>query len=103
MKFYHGTSEIAWKKIQEEGILFGGDGYHNRNDKKCYRYTYLTPEIAYAEDYGDVILEVNYDPVGIDGTGTDNYGFDPPEGEICWQFSVFIPILINKVKRIDND
>lgn len=99
MKFYHGTSKESWEKIKAEGILFGGDGYHNRNDKKAYRYTYLTPDISVAKKYGEVLLEVEYTPVGA-GSGIDNYGFDPPEGEYCWQFSVFIPIHLSNVKRI---
>lgn len=90
MIFYHGTSKKAWDKIQEEGMLWG---IHS------YRYTYLTPDIEMAKEYGDVVLEVTYDPKGV-GSGVDNYGFDPPEGMICWQFSVFIPIDICNVKRI---
>ena len=102
MIFYHGTTEDAWKKIQAEGVLWGGYVYHNENNKAGYRYTYLTPEKETAMSYGrgEVLLEVEYDPVGIDGRGIDNYGFDPPLGEICWQFSVFIPIPVDKVKRI---
>ena len=99
MKFYHGTSEKNWKLIQEEGVLWGIG--------RSYRYTYLTPEIGIAKGYGDVILEVDYIPVGIDGNAIDNYCFEheiPKEerekGAICWQFSVFIPIDIKKVKRI---
>lgn len=101
-KFYHGTSEEAWKKIQKEGVLWGGDAYHNRGYKDGYRYTYLTPKRYIAESMGrgPVILEVEYEPIGIDGRGIDNYGFDPPPGQICWQFSVFVPIPISKVKRI---
>jgi hypothetical protein len=89
MIFYHGTNEEAWLKIIKEGVLWG---VHS------YRYTYLTPEINIAKEYGSVLLEVDYIPTGI--RGIDNYGFDPPPGMICWQFSVFIPISISKVKRI---
>ena len=102
MKFYHGTSEEKWKKIQEEGVLWGYNIHKNPDgtEYRGYRYTYLTPEIEVANEYGDVLLEVEYDPVGIDGRGIDNYGFDPPEGQTCWQFSVFIPIPIKNVMRV---
>ncbi len=93
MIFYHGTDERAWKAIQEEGVLWG---IHS------YRYTYLSPHLEVAEVYAKpVLLEVSYDPVGIDGTETDNYGFDPPPG-MTWQFSVFIPIPLSRVRRIDQ-
>jgi hypothetical protein len=91
MIFYHGTSEENWEKIQKEGILWGIG--------RSYRYTYLTPEIEVAKGFGNVILEVIYEPLGV-GSGIDNFGFDPPPGMSCWQFSVFIPIEISKVKRI---
>ena len=102
MKFYHGTTEENWKKIQAEGILWGGDTYHKTRGKQGYRYTYLTPYLEVAEQYGskEVILEVEYDPVGVDGRGIDNYGFNPPQGQTCWQFSVFIPIGLEKVRRL---
>ena len=97
MRFYHGTNEKAWKAIQEEGVLWGGYTYHKTGEG--YRYTYLTPEIEIAMKYGPVVLEVEYEPVGA-GTGIDNYGNDPQPGQICWQFSVFVPISIEKVKRV---
>lgn len=91
MKFYHGTSKEKWKLIKREGILWG---IHS------YRYTYLTPEIEIAKAYGEIILEIDYRPVGINGKGIDNYGFNPPEGETCWQFSVFIPIPLTMIKQL---
>jgi len=103
MIFYHGTTKKKWRLIKKEGVLWGYNIHKNLDGTtyKGYRYTYLTPDITIASDYGDMMLEVEYDPVGVDGTGTDNYGFDPPEGQICWQFSVFIPIPISKVKIIN--
>ena len=89
MIFYHGTSEENWKKIQREGILFG--------QGLSYRFTYLTPLIEMARSYGNIVLEVEYEPVGV-GSGIDNYGFNPPEGMICWQFSVFVPIPLSNVR-----
>lgn len=56
MKFYHGTSYEAWEKIQEEGILFG------KNDDDQIRCTHLAFNTIFAENFGDVILEVEYDP-----------------------------------------
>ncbi len=102
MIFYHGTSEEKWALIQKEGVLWGYNIYKNPDGTtyRGYRYTYLTPEIEIAKKYGDVILEIEYEPVGVDGRGIDNYGFNPPEGETCWQFSVFIPIGLDKIKRI---
>lgn len=106
MKFYHGTSKDNWEKIKQEGVLWGGCTFHATNGRSGYRYTYLTPHIEVAEAYGDVILEVEYSPKGV-SIGKDNYYFEheiPEEerahGATCWQFSVFIPIEINKVKQI---
>lgn len=100
MKCYHGTSEEKWKLIQEEGVLWGYNTYTNPDGStyRSYRYTYLSPDLEISKNYGNIVLEIDYEPTGI--TGIDNYGFDPPEGETCWQFSVFIPIELNKVKRI---
>ena len=104
MKFYHGTTEDNWNKIKEEGILYGGYTFHKTNGKEGYRYTYLTPDIEMAKKYGNILLEVEYNPIGvgnlINSKTIDNYGLNPPPGEECWQFSVFIPINIDKVKVI---
>jgi len=101
--FYHGTSRKKWKLIKKEGVLWGYNIHKDENGKpyRGYRYTYLTPHIEVTSmGAGNIILEIEYDPVGVDGTGTDNYGFDPPEGQTCWQFSVFVPIPISKVKKM---
>jgi len=109
MKCYHGTSIEKWNLIQEDGQLWGYNIYKNPDgsEYRSYRYTYLSPEIKIAEEYGDVILEIDYEPVGVDGTETDNFCFDYDipmdelkKGAYCWQFSVFIPISLDKVKRI---
>ena len=96
MKFFHGTTEANWEKIQKEGVLWGGDSWHKTNGKEGYRYTYLTPDIKVARMFGNVMLEVEYEPVG-NRNGIDNYGFDPPPGMSCWQFSVFVPISISDI------
>lgn len=110
MIFYHGTSEEKWRLIQEEGILWGYNIHKDENGKsyRGYRYTYLTPDIEVARGFDKgVMLEIKYEPVGVDGTGTDNYCFehnipepDRSEGAFCWQFSVFVPISLEYVKRI---
>lgn len=100
MKFYHGTTKENWNKILNEGVLWGYNIHKNSDGTEYmgYRYTYLTPDIEIAKQYGSILLEVDYEPVGVDGRGIDNYGFDPPKGMTCWQFSVFIPITLNKVR-----
>lgn len=89
MKFYHRTTTDNWIKIQEEGVLWG---------QHSYRYTYLSP-FDVGDSYGDVLLEVNYEPKG---NPDDNYGFNPPKGQVCWQFSVFKPISIANVKVVSQ-
>lgn len=92
MKFFHRTTERAWEAIQAEGVLWGipsGD---------VARRTYLAPpEVILHDSFGAVLLEVDYEPRGA---GADNYGFDPPPGQICWQVTVFMPIPIEAVRRI---
>lgn len=85
MKFYHRTKLENWKKIQEEGILWGIG--------ESYRYTYLSP-YDFGESYGPILLEVEYDPVGIDETQTDNYKLDcpraPPVGNFLYLFQLIL-------------
>ena len=97
MKFFHGTTRENWLKIQEDGVLWGG-----HDPPEGHRHTYLTPDIEMARKYGDVVLEVDYEPQGA-GSGVDNFGFDPPPGEECWQFVVFVPIDIRKVDERRTD
>ena len=84
MKFYHGTDESSWDKIQSEGMLWG---IRTLAPSRC---TYLAAKQEDVEDYGNVVLEVEYDPNNKD----DNYHPD------AWQLRVYVPILINKVKRL---
>ena len=123
MIFFHGTTEARWKKIQEEGVLWGGDSYHRTNGAEGYRYTYLTPAIHVAQQYGriepegttQVMLLVSYEPIGVgirdsNDKAIDNYVHqrdrieeqlaDPDHYHYCWQFSVFKPIPIAQVIRI---
>ena len=83
MKFYHGTSKDIWEKIKSEGVLFGV-----RNAPS--RCTYLSVDIEEAKCYGEIVLEVDYNP--ILNTHKNNY----IDG--CWQLRVYEPILIENVK-----
>ncbi len=96
MRFYHGTSKATWQQIQLEGVLWGIHYTHPEHTLR--RYTYLSPHIEVAQAYGDIVLEVDYSPTGKNGI--DNYGFSPPPGQTCWQFSVFNPIPLIRVRRI---
>jgi len=93
MKFFHRTTEENWAKIQEEKILWG------KSSSRTYRYTYLALK-DWGDSYGNVLLEVEFEPKKEDFGKIHNYGFDPPPGQICVQFSVFVPIPLDKVKRI---
>ena len=84
MKFYHGTTKELWDQIQQEGMLWG---VRPLAPSRC---TYLATYKEDAEQYGDVVLEVEYVPNNKD----DNYH---PE---AWQLRVYVPILINNIKRL---
>jgi len=101
--WYHGTTHAAWQAAQEEGVLWGVPSPGPPDGRSGYRHTYLTPDLDVAVGFGPVMLEVEYKPVGVDGTGRDNYGFDPPLGQYCWQFSVFGPIPIAQVHVVPED
>lgn len=102
MIFYHGTSQENWKAIQEEGFLYGkryiidSDGKIIREVDRC---TYLATDLEEAKHYGEVVLQVEYDPKV---SKHNNY----VEG--CWQVRVYEPIPLSQVKlvfekkRIDN-
>ena len=92
MKFFHRTTEDNWKKIQQEGILFGVPA------NPTSRHTCLAPD-DWGESYGNVLLEVDYEPKGV-GSGVDNYGFNPPAGMICTHFAVFVPIPIDLCRTL---
>jgi len=98
MIWYHGTTEDNWKKIQAEGVLFGvrrvvSSKYpHFFNPSRC---TYLATDKIEAGMYGDVVLEVEYDPnINPD---MNNYS------EGAWQVRVYEPIPISNVKQTENN
>jgi len=97
MIFYHGTNEEQWKAIQKEGQLFGLRTVVDENGEpskifKPGRCTYLAVDEEEAATYGEVVLEVEYDP--DPDSGKDNYCAG------CWQVRVYRAIPIDKIKRI---
>jgi len=99
--FYHRTTEAAWEEVQDEGVLWGkpdrlrikGTVPWREGDR---RFTYLSP-YDMGSGYGPVLLMVEYSPAG---QPQDNYGFDPPPGQVCWQFCVFVPIPLDQVTQV---
>jgi hypothetical protein len=114
--WYHRTTDEVWEQIQQDGHLWGVPGWGTLKERledvtrRC-RYTYLSPD-DWGDTYGDVLLEVEYDPRREDASThvggylkkrdriKHNYGFDPPPGQRCAQFSVFEPISLDKVRRL---
>lgn len=83
MKMYHGTSHDIWNEIAKEGVIWGV-----RNAPS--RCTYLTPDRDEAEQYGPIIIEIDYDPT----EGKNNW----QEG--AWQCREYEPIPLSKVTRM---
>lgn len=86
MVYYHGTTEENWKKIQAEGVLFGVREFAKS------RCTYLTTDIDEAKQYGEILLQVEYDP--SEHSDMNNYIED------CWQCRVYEPIPMYKIKKL---
>jgi hypothetical protein len=82
---YHGTTEEKWVQICQEGVLWGV-----RNAPS--RCTYLTPMIDEARKYGEVLIEVQFNP---ELHQPHNY----IEG--CWQCRVYAEIPLECCRRID--
>ena len=94
MTFYHGTSSENWLKILEDGVLYGSRHIINgKKEKAVDRCTYLAVDPEEASNYGDVLLEVEYDPYRI---GAKCNKFDNG----CWQLRVYEPIPIENVKMV---
>ena len=83
MKFYHWTTKENREKIKSEWVL----RWIRNAPSRC---TYLAVDKEEAKQYGDVVLEVEYDPK----QWQDNYC------EGCWQMRVYIPIPINDIKEL---
>lgn len=106
MVFYHGTTQEAWDAIQGEGILWGRRFIVDNSGKpikEVDRCTYLAVEKKEAEQYGDVLLKVEYNPFnsrgfirkGKRGMPLNNY----IEG--CWQVRVYEPIPLTDIEKIN--
>ena len=90
MKFYHGLSKEKWKKTAKQGYLL-----YDRTSKEypnASPLVYLALDKKEARMYGEVLLEVDYDP--YINPEYNNY----IKG--CWQFRVYEPILLIKIKQI---
>lgn len=95
MIFYHGTSQENWKAIQQEGFLYGRRYITDSNGKtvkEINRCTYLATDLEEAEHYGDVVLQVEYDPKN----STHNNYIDG-----CWQLRVYEPIPLSQIKLLE--
>jgi hypothetical protein len=86
MKWYHGTNKKAWELIKKERLLFGFDRFKHDSPRK----TYLAADMQEAKCYGDVLLEVEYNP--LVHPEMNNYVPD------CWQIRVYEPIPIKNIK-----
>lgn len=94
MIFYHGTTQDNWNAIQQEGILFGRRyTINNGKVEEINRCTYLAANIEEAKCYGNVILQVEYDP--FKNKNKNNYVDD------CWQLRVYEPIPIENITKLD--
>ena len=95
MTFYHGTSKENWDAIQKEGVLWGRryiTGSDGNILKEVDRCTYLAVEKEEAQHYGEIVLEVQYDPTN---SKHNNY----KEG--CWQVRVYEPIPLSQIKELN--
>lgn len=96
MIFYHGTSKENWEAIQREGILYGRRYILGENCfpiKEVDRCTYLAVDLEEAKYYGDVVLQVEYDP--MKPGAKNNYC------EGCWQVRVYEPIPLRDINKIE--
>ena len=104
MTFWHGTSEENWKSIRDEGVRWGrrfivdDDGNPVKEVSRC---TYLALERKDAEKFGDVVLEVEYDPFNrLGNIRRDRHGPLNNYSPDSWQLRVYEPIEIRNTKRI---
>ena len=95
MKFYHGTNKHGLKEIKKQGyllhkrVILDDDGKPLFNPSPC---TYLAVDIKEAKQYGDIILEVEYDPYKTPEMNNYQKG--------AWQIRVYEPI--HKYKLIER-
>ena len=84
MKFYHWTTKEKWEKIKSEWCLWGVRDIEWLTPCRC---TYLAVDKNEAKQYGDIVLEVEYEPK----EWQDNYC------KWCWQVRVYEPIPIENI------
>lgn len=89
MKFYHGTNKHGLKETKKQGFLLHRRLVFDKNGQPSKIFkpspcTYLAIDRKEAKRYGNIVLEVEYDP--IVHPNMNNY----IEG--CWQLRVYEPI-----------
>jgi hypothetical protein len=90
LTFYHGLSKEKWLKTIEKGYLL-----HDRKSKEypnASSVVYLTTTKKEAMCYGEVLLEVKYNP--FKNPKLNNYQND------CWQLRVYEQIELSNIKKI---
>lgn len=105
MKYYHGTNKQGWEDIKKEKQLLGypRKAYSQKLTKSDSRITCLTPDINEAKCYGNIILEVEYMPIGkINKNIVDNFCFEGiiSKYEHIWELKVLVPIHIDQIKKL---
>lgn len=83
--WYHATTLDCWSEIQREGVLWG-------KRKAPSRCTYLAAKVENAIHYGEVILEVHFNP---EEHKPNNFHPD------CWQCRVYCPIELKLIRLIN--
>ena len=91
MKFYHWTTQKNWEKIKSEWCLWGVREFEWLNAWRC---TYLAVDVNEAKQYGDIVLEVEYNPK--ENPRYNNYC------KWCWQLRVYEPIPIDKIRLLED-
>lgn len=90
MKFYHWTTKSSREKIQAEWYLRGvRERLHGLTPSRC---TYLAVNLEEAKEYGEIVLEVDYNP--YKHRRENNYM------PWCWQVRVYEPILLENLKVV---
>jgi hypothetical protein len=106
MIFYHGTTKENWEEIQKEGQLFGRRFVVDNNGniiKEVSRCTYLALDYKEASYYGDIVLEVEYNPYNKRGNiKRDKYGPLNNYSPDSWQLRVYEPISLKNIKLINK-
>jgi hypothetical protein len=88
MIWYHGTNKEGLEETEKQGYLL-----HKRGEDMS-PVTYLATDIDEARMYGDVVLEVEYDP--FIHPKENNYNKD------SWQMRVYEPIYTWKIIELKS-